>query len=88
MKEGCFCLSRGVVEQGGADAARRVFEKYFADKGLQRFSERVAYFAPKVGVKDDKIKVKEMGYRWASCGKNGALNFHWKCMMASSLSDH
>lgn len=25
---------------------------------------------------------KEMGYRWASCGRNGLLNFHWKCMMA------
>jgi predicted metal-dependent hydrolase len=29
-----------------------------------------------------KVVVKEMGYRWASCGKNGVLNFHWKCMMA------
>jgi predicted metal-dependent hydrolase len=28
------------------------------------------------------IKVKDMGYRWASCGKSGILNFHWKCMMA------
>ena len=26
--------------------------------------------------------MKEIGYRWASCGKNGQLNFHWKCMMA------
>lgn len=51
-------------------------------KGRQRFSERAGYFAPKVGVKITGIKVKEMGYRWASCGKNGKLNFHWKCMMA------
>ncbi len=82
LKEGRFCLRRSVVEQGGADAARRAFEAYFAEKGLQRFSERVSYYAPKVGVKVASIKVKEMGYRWASCGKNGVLNFHWKCMMA------
>ena len=49
---------------------------------MSRISERVAYFAPKVGVENFDVKVKEMGYRWASCGKNGALNFHWKCMMA------
>jgi predicted metal-dependent hydrolase len=82
LKEGRFCLSHSVIERSGEEAARQVFESYFTKKGMQRFSERVAYFAPKVGVKVGGIKVKEMGYRWASCGKNGQLNFHWKCMMA------
>jgi predicted metal-dependent hydrolase len=26
--------------------------------------------------------VIELKYRWASCSPGGALNFHWKCMMA------
>lgn len=82
LKEGRFCLSRSVVEAGGISAARRAFEIYFTDKGFRRFSERLAYFAPKVGVRIGGVKVKEMGYRWASYGKNGMLNFHWKCMMA------
>ena len=51
---------------------------------MQRFSQRVAYFAPKVGVDVAVIKVKNMRYRWASCGKNNRLNIHWKCMMAPS----
>lgn len=83
LKEGRFCLSRAVIEQGGIDAARQAFETYYIDKGLQRISERVAYYAPKVGVQITGIKIKEMGYRWASYGKNGQLNFHWKCMMAT-----
>ncbi len=82
LKEGRFCLSRTVVEQGGTEAARRAFESYFSNKGLRRFNERINYFGPKVGVQVAGIKVKEMGYRWASCGKTGVLNFHWKCMMA------
>jgi len=82
LKEGRFCLSRDVIEEGGIAAAKQAFESYFSDKGKQRFCERVAYFAPKVGAKISNIKVKDMGYRWASYGKNGALNFHWKCMMA------
>lgn len=81
LKDGRFCLDRRVIEQGGVAEARRVFETYFADKGMQRLSERVAYYAPKVGVKVTGVKMKEMGYRWASCGKSGILNFHWKCMM-------
>ncbi len=82
LKDGRFCLNRRVIEEGGVAAARRAFETYFADKGMQRLSERVAYYAPKVGVKVSGVKMKDMGYRWASCGKNGVLNFHWKCMMA------
>jgi predicted metal-dependent hydrolase len=82
LKEGRFCLSRKVIEMGGAEAAKQAFESYFIDRGMQRFTERVAYFEPKVGVKVAGIKVKEMGYRWASCGTKGLLNFHWKCMMA------
>ena len=82
LKDGRFCLSRAVIEQGGIEAARQAFDFYFSDKGIQRFNERVDYFAPKVGVKVAGIKVKGMGYRWASCGKSGTLNFHWRCMMA------
>ncbi len=82
LKEGRFCLSREVIEQGGTAAARQAFEDYFTDKGLQRFGERVGFFATKVGVQVGGVRVKEMGYRWASCGRSGVLNFHWKCMMA------
>ena len=63
-------------------AAKSAFEDYFTEKGLERFKLRAAYFAPKVGVKIQGIKVKEMGFRWASCGVNAVLNIHWKCMMA------
>jgi hypothetical protein len=82
LREGRFCLNSAVIEQGGIDAARLAFETYYSDKGMQRISERVAHFGPKVGVKISSIKVKEMGFRWASYGNNGQLNFNWKCMMA------
>ena len=82
LKEGRFCLKREIIEQRGIEAAKQAFEHYYTQKGQQRFQERVNYFAPKVGISADGIKVKNMGYRWASCGRNGQLNFHWKCMMA------
>jgi len=82
LKDGRFRLRRDVVEKSGTDAARKAFEQFYIDKAQQRFKERVAFFAPKVGVEVSKIKVKDMGYRWASCGRNGTVNFHWKCMMA------
>lgn len=82
LKEGRFCLNRAVIEQGGADAARQVFEAFYCAKGEKRIRERVAYFAPKVGVNPSGTAVKALGYRWASCTTGNSLAFHWKCMMA------
>jgi predicted metal-dependent hydrolase len=82
LKDGRFCLDRGLIEQGGIGAARQAFERYFTARGWQRFGRRVAFYAPKVGVEVADIVVKDMGYRWASCSSRGRLSFHWKCMMA------
>jgi predicted metal-dependent hydrolase len=67
---------------GGAEAAHEVFESFYKDKGLPRLKKRVAYFASKAGVSVGTVQIKEIGYRWASCLKNGDLHFHWKCLMA------
>jgi predicted metal-dependent hydrolase len=82
LKEGRFCLKRDLIEQGGEAAAKSAFEAFYREKGEKRISERVAYFAPKVGVCPSGTAVRALGYRWASCTKNGSLAFHWKCMMA------
>jgi hypothetical protein len=82
LKEGRFRLQKALIETGGTSAARQAFETHYTDKGLERIGQRVAYFAPKVGVEVAAVKVKDMGYRWASCGRSGVLNFHWKSMMA------
>lgn len=82
LKEGRFYLKRPLLEQGGETAAKRAFESFYSEKGAKRIRERVAYFAPKVGVQPSGTAVKDLGYRWASCTPKGALAFHWKCMMA------
>lgn len=82
LKEGRFCLSRSAIEKGGVGAAKKAFETYFVEKGMQRFAARVAHFEPKVGVKITGFVVKDLGYRWANCSNGGTISFHWKCMMA------
>ena len=82
LKEGRFCLQRKLIDNGGEQAARIAFEEFYTAKGLKRIRERVAFFAPKVGVTPSGVAVKDMGFRWASCTKKNKLSFHWKCMMA------
>ncbi len=82
LKCGRFCLRRDLVDRGEAAAAKSAFRDYFIARGLERITERVRYFAPKVGAKPLQVDVRELGHRWASCSFKGNLAFHWKCMMA------
>jgi predicted metal-dependent hydrolase len=82
LKAGRFCLRRDLVDQGEIPAAKAAFRDYFIMRGMERISQRVAYFSPKVGIEAGKVGVRELGSRWASCSPTGNLAFHWKCMMA------
>ena len=82
LKNGRFCLRRDLVEAGDVEHARAAFRDYYTNRGLDRISQRVAYYAPKVGVSPSSVDVRELGHRWASCSPAGDLAFHWKCMMA------
>jgi predicted metal-dependent hydrolase len=82
LKDGRFCLLKSVVTDLGTDGASKAFAAFYTDKGQPRLARRVAYFAPKVGVAAGQVEVKDLGYRWASCLKDGDLHFHWKCLMA------
>lgn len=82
LKNGRWELSEEFVAREGEAAARKAFRDFYANKGMLIFSECVRQFAPRVGVKPGVIAVKELGYHWASCGRGGALNFHWKTLMA------
>jgi hypothetical protein len=82
LKDGRFCLRRDLVDRGEIAAAKAAFREYFIGRGIARITQRVAYYAPKVGVAPRGIDVRELGNRWASYSAKGSLAFHWKCMMA------
>lgn len=82
LKAGRFCLRRELVDQGSIESAQSAFRNFYISRGRPRISERIAYFAPKVGVFVGKLDVRDTGNRWATCSPQGNLAFHWKCMMA------
>jgi predicted metal-dependent hydrolase len=84
LRNGRFCLRRDLVDRGEVVAARAAFRDYYVARGQERITDRVHYYAPKVGMMPRDIDVRELGHRWASCSPKGNLVFHWKCMMASS----
>ena len=82
LKNGRWELSEAFLAHEGEAAARKAFRDFYTAKGTQIFNERVRHLAPLVGVEPGEVSVKELGYHWASCGAGGALNFHWKTLMA------
>ncbi len=82
LKNGRWELCERFAAEVGEVGVRKAFRDFYIEKGRKVFGERVAHFAPMVGVSPGEIAVKELGYHWASCGSGGALNFHWKTMMA------
>lgn len=82
LKDGRFRLRRDLVEKGDVPTAQTAFRDYYIARAQERIPRRVAYFTKKVGVQPGSVVVRELGYRWASCGKDGKQAFNWKCMMA------
>ena len=56
--------------------------KKLAAQALRVIPERVAYFAPKVGVTYGNITIRSQRTRWGSCSSKGNLNFNCLLMLA------
>ena len=52
-----------------------------AERALEYIPERVAYFAPIVGVSYGRITVRNQRTRWGSCSGKGNLNFNCLLML-------
>lgn len=52
-----------------------------ADQALKVIPERVAYYAPKVGVDYGRITIRNQRSRWGSCSSKGNLNFNCLLML-------
>ena len=47
-------------------------------------SQRVAYYAERMGVSPAQIKITGARTRWGSCSAKGNLNFSWRLMLADA----
>lgn len=52
-----------------------------AEQARQAISERLAYFAPQVGVTFGRVTIRSQHTRWGSCSAKGNLNFNCLLML-------
>lgn len=60
-----------------ADAASH-FRRWYVRAGREWLPERVAQLSRKTGARPQRVEVRDLGFRWGSCGRNRALYFNWR----------
>lgn len=70
------CCGRGRHEIAQA------VERWYRERAAKKLAERVAFYAPKVGVQPAQILIRSQTKRWASCSPDGTLRFNWHIVMA------
>jgi len=69
-----------LLRQNERRRAQEHFKRWYREHGLPWLKKRVVLLAKRVGASPMEIKVRDIGYRWGSCGKSGNVYFHWKLL--------
>jgi len=71
-----------ILDQFLLSEAKEVFIKWYKEKACEVLSERVAWYAEKIGVEIEAVKITSATSRWGSCSAKGTLSFPWRLVMA------
>lgn len=61
-------------------AAADYFRGWYLAAGREWLVKRVGLLARKVGSSPTRIQMRDLRYRWGSCGKNGVTFFNWRLL--------
>ena len=61
-----------------ASAASSVLEKALREKARVVFSERLAHYAPGLGVATPPLRLSAARTRWGSCSHQGGISLNWR----------
>ena len=76
LEDGRFKMLRSAAIEGRAHMVR-----WYEEHAESWLADRVERFAARVGVRPSGVAVRDLGYRWGSCGKGDKLYFHWRAVL-------
>jgi len=62
----------------GSQPAEQYFRQWYIQAGTEWLQRRVKTFSDRTVSKPQRVEVRDLGFRWGSCGKNGVLYFNWR----------
>jgi hypothetical protein len=76
LEDGRFKIRRSALQDG-----RGHMVTWYTAHAQRWLEDKVERFASRVGIAPERIVVRDLGYRWGSCGKGRTINFHWKSVL-------
>lgn len=61
-------------------AATNHFRDWYVTVGKEWICRRVALLSPRIGSLPSQVEVRDLGFRWGSCGKNCVIYINWKTL--------
>ena len=84
LEAGRFKLHRGEALRG-----REHFVRWYTERAVPWLRKRVLAWSSRMGVQPRGVEVRDLGFRWGSCGQAGGVNFHWATiLLPASVVDY
>jgi hypothetical protein len=56
------------------------FRQWYITVGKEWLARRIDLLRPRTGPAPTRVLVRDLGYRWGSCGRDGALYINWRVL--------
>ncbi|MEI6666394.1 MAG: SprT family zinc-dependent metalloprotease, partial [Chloroflexota bacterium] len=73
----------GVLRVSGpAEAADEAIDRWYRREARTRLEEAVARHAEQLGIRYERVTIRDQRTRWGSCSTRGTLSFSWRLVLA------
>jgi predicted metal-dependent hydrolase len=72
---------RFLLRRSDAAGGRACFIRWYVERGTIWLERRVPRFASRIGAAPTNVEVRDLGFRWGSCGRAGNVSFHWATIL-------
>lgn len=76
LYQGRFLLHRSLQAQG-----RELFVRWYSNHLATAMQQLMPTLVRRIGAEPRSLQVRDLGYRWGSCGQKGDISFHWRVAM-------
>ena len=73
---GRFVMPKALARDG-----REHMIRWYSERARPWLWSKMQDYAARMEVEPQAVKVRDLGYRWGSCGKGAVLYFHWKTIL-------
>lgn len=76
LYQGRFLLHRSAQSQG-----REHFIRWYSSHLETAMQQLIPSLVRRIGAEPRSLQIRDLGYRWGSCGQKGDVSFHWRVAM-------